>query len=66
MRAHPHRWPAGVTRVPYWLYEDREIAAREQTEIFEGPVWNFLCLEAELPRGVSPAFDGLTIRIDES
>ena len=23
-------------------------------------------LEAELPRGVSPAFDGLTIRIDES
>jgi phosphoribosyl 1,2-cyclic phosphate phosphodiesterase len=23
-------------------------------------------LEAELPRGVSPAFDGLTIRIDET
>jgi anthranilate 1,2-dioxygenase large subunit/terephthalate 1,2-dioxygenase oxygenase component alpha subunit len=42
-------WPAGdVTRVPFWIYQDAEIRAREQQRIFEGPVWNYLCLEAEL------------------
>ena len=44
-------WPAeGLTRVPYWVYCEREIYDREQAEIFRGPTWNFLCLEAELPR----------------
>jgi phenylpropionate dioxygenase-like ring-hydroxylating dioxygenase large terminal subunit len=44
-------WPAeGLTRVPYWLYSDPDIYAQEQARIFEGPVWSFLCLEAELPR----------------
>jgi anthranilate 1,2-dioxygenase large subunit/terephthalate 1,2-dioxygenase oxygenase component alpha subunit len=43
-------WPAeGLTRVPYWLYSDDEILAREQERIFQGPTWSFLCLEAELP-----------------
>ncbi|MFL6800121.1 MAG: aromatic ring-hydroxylating oxygenase subunit alpha [Xanthobacteraceae bacterium] len=42
-------WPAeGLTRVPYWVYADRNIAAQEQTCIFQGATWNFLCLEAEL------------------
>jgi anthranilate 1,2-dioxygenase large subunit/terephthalate 1,2-dioxygenase oxygenase component alpha subunit len=44
------QWPKeGVTRVPLRLYGDLDIAAREQTDIFEGPTWNFLCLAAELP-----------------
>jgi phenylpropionate dioxygenase-like ring-hydroxylating dioxygenase large terminal subunit len=43
-------WPAeGVTRVPYWVYQDEEIYREEQTRIFRGPTWNYLCLEAELP-----------------
>src|SRR5262247_1520000 len=43
-------WPAeGVTRVPYWVYQDEEIYREEQEKIFRGPTWNYLCLEAELP-----------------
>jgi anthranilate 1,2-dioxygenase large subunit/terephthalate 1,2-dioxygenase oxygenase component alpha subunit len=43
-------WPAeGLTRVPYWLYSDHHIYEQEQARIFQGPVWSFLCLEAELP-----------------
>jgi phenylpropionate dioxygenase-like ring-hydroxylating dioxygenase large terminal subunit len=41
-------WPEGLTRVPFWSYQDPDILAREQQRLFEGPVWNFLCLEAEL------------------
>jgi anthranilate 1,2-dioxygenase large subunit/terephthalate 1,2-dioxygenase oxygenase component alpha subunit len=44
-------WPAeGLTRVPYWVYSDRDLHRREQERIFEGACWSFLCLEAELPR----------------
>jgi anthranilate 1,2-dioxygenase large subunit len=44
------RWPAeGVTRVPFRVFADPEIYAREQQRIFRGPVWNFLCLEVEIP-----------------
>jgi anthranilate 1,2-dioxygenase large subunit/terephthalate 1,2-dioxygenase oxygenase component alpha subunit len=43
-------WPAeGVTRVPYWVYQDEEVYREEQQRIFRGPTWNYLCLEAELP-----------------
>jgi len=43
-------WPeGGVTRVPYRVYSDHEIYAREQARIFRGPVWNFLCLALEIP-----------------
>jgi phenylpropionate dioxygenase-like ring-hydroxylating dioxygenase large terminal subunit len=45
------QWPAeGLTRVPYWIYSDADIFASEQERIFQGATWNFLCLEAELPR----------------
>ncbi len=45
------QWPAaGLTRVPYWLYSDRDLYAEEQERIFRGDTWTFLCLEAELPR----------------
>ena len=47
----PHQWPAeGLTRVPYWIYSDPDLYALEQERIFRGNTWNFLCLEAELPR----------------
>jgi phenylpropionate dioxygenase-like ring-hydroxylating dioxygenase large terminal subunit len=42
-------WPEGLTRVPYWVYAEPDVLAAEQKRIFEGPVWNFLCLEVELP-----------------
>jgi phenylpropionate dioxygenase-like ring-hydroxylating dioxygenase large terminal subunit len=45
------QWPAeGVARVPYWVYSDTELFAAEQERIFGGATWNFLCLEAELPK----------------
>ena len=51
MEAIAHRWPAeGLTRVPYWVYSDRDLYEEEQARIFRGPTWNFLCLEAELPK----------------
>jgi phenylpropionate dioxygenase-like ring-hydroxylating dioxygenase large terminal subunit len=44
-------WPKeGVTRVPYWVYQDEDIYRREQERIFRGATWNFLGLEAELPQ----------------
>ncbi len=43
-------WRDGdVSRVPYRVYADPDIHAREQQRIFRGPVWHFLCLEAEIP-----------------
>jgi phenylpropionate dioxygenase-like ring-hydroxylating dioxygenase large terminal subunit len=42
-------WPEGLTRVPYWVYRDSEIARDEQTRLFEGPAWHFLCLEIDVP-----------------
>src|SRR5438445_13144590 len=42
-------WPArDYSRVPYRLYHDAELHAREQERIFCGPAWNFLGLEAEI------------------
>ncbi|MGB7180294.1 MAG: Rieske 2Fe-2S domain-containing protein [Burkholderiaceae bacterium] len=44
------KWPEiGLTRVPFRLYSDPQIYAREQERIFRGPIWNFLCLEVDLP-----------------
>ena len=48
--SEPFQWPAeGVTRAPYRLFSDQEIYELEQKRIFRGPVWSFLCLEAEIP-----------------
>ena len=47
----PMEWPEGaLTRIPFWIYQSPEIYAREQQRIFEGPVWNYLCLEAEVAK----------------
>ncbi|MGA3403764.1 MAG: Rieske 2Fe-2S domain-containing protein [Acetobacteraceae bacterium] len=43
-------WPAGLTRVPFWVYQDPDLLRAEQETLFEGPVWNYLCLEVEIPR----------------
>lgn len=51
LAAVAREWPAeGLTRVPYWIYSDRDVFTAEQERIFQGPTWNFLCLEAELPQ----------------
>jgi len=43
-------WPTlDYSRVPYRLYHDAELYAREQQAIFRGPVWNYLALAAEIP-----------------
>jgi anthranilate 1,2-dioxygenase large subunit/terephthalate 1,2-dioxygenase oxygenase component alpha subunit len=42
-------WPGGITRVPYWVYQDLDILRAEQKTIFEGPAWNYLALEVDIP-----------------
>jgi phenylpropionate dioxygenase-like ring-hydroxylating dioxygenase large terminal subunit len=42
-------WPDGLTKVPYWAYRDPEVARDEQSQVFEGPAWHYLCLEIDLP-----------------
>src|SRR5262245_39577939 len=40
--AERRRWPVeGLTRVPYWVYSDRDVYADEQARIFRGPTWHF-------------------------
>ena len=41
---------ADGARVPYKVYSSEAIYAREQERIYRGPTWNFLGLEAEIPR----------------
>jgi phenylpropionate dioxygenase-like ring-hydroxylating dioxygenase large terminal subunit len=43
-------WPKDdLTRVPYWVYQDPDVYRDELAKIYEGPVWNYLCLEADVP-----------------
>jgi anthranilate 1,2-dioxygenase large subunit/terephthalate 1,2-dioxygenase oxygenase component alpha subunit len=45
-----YAWPEeGVTRVPYFVYEDADLYRTEQEQIFRGPVWNYVGLEVEIP-----------------
>ena len=42
-------WPEeGLTRVPYRLFQDPQVYAAEQRGLFQGPLWNFLCLAVEV------------------
>src|SRR5260370_23348866 len=44
-------WPAeGVARVPYPVFFDSAIYALEQERLFRGPVWNYVALDAEVPK----------------
>jgi anthranilate 1,2-dioxygenase large subunit len=38
------------SRVPYKVFSDEEIYVLEQERIYRGPTWNFLGLEAEIPK----------------
>ena len=43
-------WPEdSLARVPYWVYQDEANYQRELQRLFEGPTWNFVCLEADIP-----------------
>ena len=42
-------WPSGLTRVPYWAFQDEAVYRAEQDKIFRGPNWHYLALEVELP-----------------
>jgi salicylate 5-hydroxylase large subunit len=47
----PGSWPSeGVVRVPYRVYTDPAIYAREQERIFRGPSWSYVALASEIPR----------------
>jgi anthranilate 1,2-dioxygenase large subunit len=42
-------WPNdGVTRVPFRIFQDRDVCAAEQQSIFQGSTWNYLCLSIEI------------------
>ena len=44
-------WPAeDYSRVPYRVFTDQNIFEAEQERIWKGPVWNYLALEAEVPK----------------
>jgi anthranilate 1,2-dioxygenase large subunit len=44
-------WPReDYSRVPFWLYHDRDVYVQEQERIFKGPIWAFLGHEAEIPK----------------
>jgi len=47
----PRTWPGDtLARVPYWVYQDPENYQTELRRIFEGPVWNYVCLESDVER----------------
>lgn len=41
---------ADGSRVPYRVFSSQEVYEREQECIYRGPTWNFLGLEAEIPK----------------
>jgi anthranilate 1,2-dioxygenase large subunit len=41
-------WPNTLSDVPYWVFQDEDVYRAEQRDIFHGPYWSYLCLEAEL------------------
>jgi anthranilate 1,2-dioxygenase large subunit/terephthalate 1,2-dioxygenase oxygenase component alpha subunit len=41
--------PDDLSQVPFRVYTDQDLYAREQECIFRGPTWNFLALECEIP-----------------
>ena len=44
------KWPeGGVSRIPYWVYSDPAVYAREMDVIFGGASYNYVGLECEIP-----------------
>ncbi len=45
------QWPAeGLARIPDWVYTSAAIYEREVARIFHGRTWNYVALEAEIPK----------------
>jgi anthranilate 1,2-dioxygenase large subunit len=42
-------WPDDPTRVPAWIYTNREVFDREMAVLFGGGTWNYVGLECEIP-----------------
>ena len=43
-------WPKeGPTRVPFWVYTDPDVFAREMDVFFYGDTWNYVALDCEIP-----------------
>ncbi len=38
----------GGSRVSYWVFQRDDVLEAESRKIFQGPTWNFLCVDAEL------------------
>jgi hypothetical protein len=56
-----HQWPKeGISRIPFWVYTDPEIYAREQERIFCGRSWAYVALEAAIPTPFETLRDELT------
>jgi phenylpropionate dioxygenase-like ring-hydroxylating dioxygenase large terminal subunit len=48
--AYHRAWPEDtLSRVPYWVYQDEANYDDEKRRLFEGPTWNFVGLEADIP-----------------
>jgi anthranilate 1,2-dioxygenase large subunit len=49
--ARQYQWPEdSLQYVPDWVYTSPEIYQREVERIFHGATWNFVALEAEIPK----------------
>jgi phenylpropionate dioxygenase-like ring-hydroxylating dioxygenase large terminal subunit len=42
-------WRGDLTEIPDWVYTDADVYQREVERIFQGPTWNYVALEAEIP-----------------
>jgi len=50
VEASPRSWPLeGWTRVPYWVYTDPDLYARELETFFYGKGWSYVALDCEVP-----------------
>jgi len=49
-RSRIWKWPADPAEIQDWVYTDRRVYDLELERIFLGPTWNYVALEAELPR----------------
>ncbi len=46
-----YRWPEeGLAVIPDWIYTSQAIYDREMESIFRGRTWNYVALEAEIPK----------------
>jgi anthranilate 1,2-dioxygenase large subunit/terephthalate 1,2-dioxygenase oxygenase component alpha subunit len=44
-------WPTEtLARVPYWVYQDEANYRAELRRLFEGPTWNYVCLESDVAK----------------